>query len=131
MATQRIDANQFAESLINVLKEFAGATEEVIETECESISKESLKKLKEDSPRDTGDYAKHWVRQKNKKGSFFEYTLYNDKWGGRTHVLEKGHAVVPQPKDRGKKTRVEGRPHIKPVEEWSQHELISRIERKL
>ena len=76
MATQRIDANQFAESLINVLKEFAGATEEVIETECESISKESLKKLKEDSPRDTGDYAKHWVRQKNKKGSFFEWRAF-------------------------------------------------------
>ena len=127
----RIDADLFAESLIKVLTDFAGATAETLERECDSVSKEALKKLKEDSPKDTGEYAKGWRRMKNKAGDGFEYTLYNAKWAGRTHLLEKGHVVKPGPKHPGKLTRVKGIEHIKPVEEWAQQELIARIERSL
>jgi len=126
-----IDVEQFADAVISVLHDYVDATQETLETECDAVSKEGVKKLKADSPHDTGDYSKGWTRKKTKSGYGYEYTLYNSKWGGRTHVLEKGHAVRPSPKDPKKKTRVEAREHIKPVEEWSQEELLGRIERKL
>lgn len=126
-----ISAEQFAETVMEVLKDYADVAQETIETEVDAVSREGVKKLKQESPHDSGEYAKGWTRQKSKNGYGYEYTLYNSKWGGRTHVLEKGHAVRPSPKKPGKKTRVEGREHIAPVEEWTQEELVSRIGRKL
>ena len=136
MAWKTIDANLFSKQLIDTMKDFANVESAVLEEECDKVSKEALKMIKEKSPKsnkkqETYTYAQGWKRQKNKANSQFEYTLYNASKPGLTHLLEKGHKVKPDPKQPGKKTFVKGIEHIAPTEEWAASELIKRVESKL
>lgn len=136
MAWKTVDMELFTKQLMDVLKDFANVEAEVLERESDKVSKEAVKLIKKTSPKskkkqDTHTYAEGWTRQKNKRGNLYEYTLYNASKPGLTHLLEKGHAVKPEPEDPDRKKRVEGKPHIKPAEEWASHELISRLEKKL
>lgn len=136
MAWKTIEANVFSKQLIDVLKDFADVEVSVLDEECEKVSKEALKMIKEKSPKshkkqDTRSYAAGWKRMKNKGNSEFEYTLYNASKPGLTHLLEKGHKVKPDPTHPNRKSFVEGIEHIGPTEEWAASELIKRVERKL
>lgn len=131
MATKKIDADTFAETVVDILTKYADATAENVNKATDEVSKESVKKLKSDSPKDSGGYAKGWTRKKDGKKGVTEYTVYNAKWGGRTHVLEKGHVVRPAPKKPGKNTRVKGIEHIAPVEEWASDELLRKVEQSI
>ena len=45
-----------------------------------------------------------------------------------THLLENGHVVINL---YGTYGRTNGKKHIKPVEEWANNEIVSRITREL
>lgn len=70
--------------------------------ECAADCAESLR---EDSPKDSGDYAKGWVKRKTKNGSY----VYNKNKPYLEMPLEHGHLIT-----RGQKKgqRVPAKPHI-------------------
>lgn len=65
-------------------------------------------------------YADSWTKKEWKNSKYYNgYTIHNRKYQ-LTHLLEKGHA-----KRNG--GRVEGRPHIAPVEKMTEKELIEGV----
>lgn len=120
MATINIDqlANQIAEDFEtytdNIIKEIDEAGEQ--------IAKDAVKKLKASSPKRTGKYAKGWRQKKDKiYGQPNNYTIYNKTDYQKTHLLENGYAK----KSGG---RVQGQPHIRPIEEEVIEEFTNAVE---
>ena len=98
----------------------------------DKVSEEAVQRLKATSPRGSktrhpGRYAEGWTYEKR-----LDYNvIYNSTDYQLTHLLEYGHAVEPKPTHPGKKSRVEGISHIKPVEEWANAEFLKETERIL
>lgn len=92
-----------------------------------AVSKEALKQLRNTSPKSPGggEYAKGWSL---KSIGQFETILYNKTKPGLTHLLERGHLIKNQYGEYGRSKAI---PHIKPVEEWANNEVIIEIERRL
>ena len=106
--------NNFANELVNILKEYTDEVEDGLEKEKDKVTREGVKKLKVISPKKTGAYAKSWGRRKIGTARI----IRNAKHYQLTHLLEKGHAKVGG-------GRVEGRPHIRPVEQ----EIVKNYEK--
>lgn len=133
MSYTKIDIDMFAEKVTQILKTYAETTAEQMNEIADSVSKETLQKVRDASPvrkKNGGGYKKGWARKADKSKAVNEYTIYNKTKPQLTHLLEKGHAVKPDP-GPGKKTRVEGRPHIGPAEEWAVQEMVRRTVSKL
>ena len=94
-----------------VLDEYSKELQERVDAAIDMASKDTVKRLKNTSPRDSGDYAKSWTRKKIAGG----YVVYNKKHYRLTHLLENGHALANQFGSLGK--RVPAYPHIKPAEQ--------------
>lgn len=117
-----------SEQLKAVLDDESKHVREVTEQAIKTVSKQAVQRLKTDSPKKSGDYANGWTV---KRADGLESIVYNKTAPGLTHLLENGHAVKPDPKHPGKKVRVNGIKHIKPVERWANAELQAEIERNL
>lgn len=94
----------------------------------EEVAKEGVKTLKSTSPRTKRAGGKHYAngwRQKTEWKRFgASSVVYNATKPGLTHLLENGHA-----KRGGGRTR--SFPHIKPVEEWINREVVTKLVRRL
>lgn len=114
-----------------ILQEYASDVDKAVLKAEDDVAKEAIKKLKATSPKnDSGNskhYADQWKIDAKEKKNYSKTVIYN-RIGGRTHLLEHGHDVVRNGAVVG---HAEGQPHIKPVEEWVQKEMVERIERKL
>lgn len=112
---------------IEIMRELTRYTEEVaqeIEEAADRRAKEAVKTLKETSPRSEKKhkhYADSWAIQKQKSGGTLEITIYNRRKPHLTHLLEYGHLK------RGG-TRVNGIPHIEPVQEKLNREFEADCE---
>ena len=84
------------------------------------IGKEAVSRLRNTSPKKTGDYAKGWAY----KDDGLDSTVYNKTDWQLTHLLERGHAIVNK---KGRYGTVNGIKHIEPVNEWVASELPIRI----
>jgi hypothetical protein len=83
------------------------------------IAKESVEELKAKSPKGaTGEYAQSWDKKRTKDG----IVVYNKT--SLTHLLEYGHAK----KNGG---RVQGQPHIRPVEEKAVEQFTELVEKAI
>ena len=134
MANVKVTPDNFADAVVKALKDYANVTAQSVNEASDSVSKEAVKMLKAKSPRKkggNGEYAKGWSRKADKKGATNSYTLYNKNKPQLTHLLEKGHAVKPDPKHPNRKKRVEGIEHIGPVDDWVAVEMLRRGEKKL
>lgn len=128
MSTTEID--KFAAELVETLKDFHNATDEVVADAVKKTAKDAVKKLKSTSPTLTGDYAKSWTMKKNPKflGRYkHSQVVYAGNGEYRlAHLLEKGHAIK-----RG--GRVIGSApaniHIGPVDDAAEAELTDAITR--
>lgn len=89
------------------------------------VSKESVQKLRNTSPKKTGDYAKGWA---TKKEGDLEIIVHNKTAYQLTHLLENGHVVRNK---KGTYGRTSGTKHIAPVEEWASDALPEEIMREL
>lgn len=117
--------------LLNLLKDYEEEVEKIADEDMKRVAKETVQELKETSPNDKGDYSRAWTYKKTSGAlKSVGYTVYNKK-SGLTHLLENGHNVRPAPTHEGKKSRVEGIPHIKPAEERAKAKLIKMIESDL
>lgn len=112
-----------------ILTQFNKGVKDTTNEAITSVSKESVQKLKNTSPRQTGDYAKSWHVKKQKNGNGIEGAVVHNKDHYRlTHLLENGHVIRNK---KGTYGRTRGIKHIAPVEEWANGELVEVIERNI
>jgi len=118
-----ISVDQLATEIAKGLAEYTQDVVEGIDKASNKIASNAVKKLKADSPKDSGEYAKGWTKKTEKKyGETNSHVIYNKNKPQLTHLLEHGHAK------RGG-GRVEGKPHIRPVEEQVIQEFSAEVER--
>lgn len=118
-----ISIDQLANEIAKGLQEYSSDVIDGIDEASEKISKNAVKKLKQDSPKNTKKYSKGWaVKTEKKYGETNSHIIYNKNKPGLTHLLEYGHAK------RGG-GRVEGKSHIRPVEEQVINEFTAEVEK--
>jgi len=118
-----ISVDQLANEIAKGLAEYTKDIIEGIDEASERIAKNAVKELKAESPKKTGEYAKGWVKKTEKKfGETNSHIIYNKNKPGLTHLLEHGHAK------RGG-GRVQGKPHIRPVEDQVINEFTAEVEK--
>lgn len=119
-----IDIN-LEEDLGRILDEYMDDVEETASKVINQVAKEAAQKLKDASPKKTGKYADGW---KVKKGKKLNAVVYNATRPGLTHLLEESHPIRNQ---YGTWGRSIAQPHIAPVREWAEEEVVKRIEEAL
>ena len=127
---KKIKIDDLTNEVTKTLKEFAGATDEIVEKAVTETSKKALKKLKNANPPGSGqyqswkDYNKGWkiTQTKTDKRYNKKATIHNADKYNLAHLLEKGHALVS-----GGRTRAF--PHIAPVEQEAEEELMENIKK--
>jgi hypothetical protein len=118
-----ISVDQLANEIAKGLAEYTKDIIEGIDDASERIVKNAVKELKAESPKKTGEYAKGWAKKTEKKfGETNSHIIYNKNKPGLAHLLEYGHAK------RGG-GRVQGKSHIRPVEEQVINEFTAEVEK--
>lgn len=123
-ANGQISINGLTDAIMKELLQYAEVTTENVKEGTKKVTKEAVKELKATSPKQTGDYAKSWKsKTKSENSHSINTVIYaGDGQYRLTHLLEKGHAK----RDGG---RVEGQPHIAPVEKLCIDKLMEEIKK--
>ena len=112
------------------LEEYNGEVIQAMEKVTVEVAKDSVAKLKADSPKgSTGKYAKGWTYTLEKGRIRTGATIHGKKGTyNLAHLLEFGHAIVG-----GGRTKESTRaiPHVEPVEKWAIEEFQQRLIREL
>ena len=112
-----------------ILDGYEDRVREVTESCINNVSKESVQKLRNTSPKRTGSYARGWTAKKVRSDrNVVDVVVHNKTNYQLTHLLENGHMIRNA---KGTYGRVNGIKHIAPVEEWANSELPEEIERDL
>ena len=123
MAVVHSSKMNFAEVVQDMLeKQYYPNVVETTTDVIDEVSKEAVKKLKQDSPKGAkGKYAKGWTRKVETGRLTVGATVYGKHGTYQlAHLLENGHAK----RGGGRTAPIV---HIKPVEEWA----ISEVEKKI
>lgn len=106
-----IDVDKLADELAAGLSEYSEEVTQKIKKTVDTVAKDTVKELKNTSPRRTGDYAKDWTTKTGYEDRRTKRkTVYNKSHYQLTHLLEFGHA-----KRNG--GRVDAQSHIKAAEQ--------------
>lgn len=118
---QKVDIGKIDSAIMKALNKYGDDIQENLGAITKSVAQGGARTLQEKSGSlFKGDnYRKGWKVQLNQTRFGTSATIYNQR-PGLPHLLEKGHA-----KRNG--GRVEGRPHIEPVEK----ELIEKYEKEI
>lgn len=128
MASRKVTLENLDKAIAEILNEYQGdvvdnineITAVVTKKGAQAVKNESLSKFNNvNLPR--GRYGSGWTSQVETGRFSAQGTIYNSKYPGLPHLLENGHA-----KRNG--GRVEGTPHIQPIEEKITQEYIRKIE---
>lgn len=121
MANKNIKLSELALTIEKELADYSEDVTENLKKEVRAVAKDAVAKLKATSPRDTGEYASGWKsRVEYESADDIRVRIYNSKKPQLTHVLENGHA-----KTNG--GRVDGIPHIGPVEKEVRDKLDAKV----
>lgn len=124
MSNKKVSVDDFMASCGLIFDQYKDSIEEIMTDEIDSASKEALKKLKSDSPRQSGEFAKSWKRKVTGKDTPRpSATLYNDKYQ-LVHLLEYGHINVLW---GHRITTTEGKHFVAPINDWVQSEFERRL----
>lgn len=116
--------------LEKILDEFGKEAEKDVYQAFEQVGKETVNKLKQSSPKKSGDYAKGWrFKWIKERGKVIEGVVHNSTHYQLTHLLENGHDVYNY--EGGSYGRTRGIKHIQPADDWAQNELDEEIRRRL
>lgn len=86
------------------------------------VAKECAAEIRRTSPRNRPEYYKHWTYKALRgAGKSITYVVYNRKYPGLTHLLEKGHTTI-----KGGTTKAI--PHIGPAEQKYNQIYLERME---
>lgn len=127
MSGIRIDS--LGKEIAKMMEEYASEVAADIKAEARAVAKETVKELKKTSPDGSGSRKGHykdgWASKVETENAVsIGIRIYNKKKPGLTHLLEKGHAK------RGG-GRVEGIPHIGPVEKQAVKDYEKRLKGRL
>lgn len=114
-------ANSVTAQMKELLDEINKDIERSAKTNIQTVAKESAQKLRNSSPKRTGEYAQGWGV---KRLGELDVVTYNKSKPGLTHLLENGHIIRNK---KGVFGRAPAHKHIKPIEEWAIEELPRRI----
>lgn len=123
----KINIDKLANELLKELETYRNVTVELMEGVVKETAKETVRQLKNTSPKDSGEYAKSWrsKRDNTLKGKWaFSMVVYNKDHYQLTHLLEHGHAKVGG-------GRVAGIEHIEPAERLAERVLEETLIDKL
>lgn len=125
MAVVNSSKFNFKEDVDHVLSGLYHITVEAMQESIQEVAKESARKLRQESPKRQGQYAKGWAYKMDQKRLTIGATVYGkDGTYQLAHLLEHGHA-----KRGGGRTK--SIVHIKPVEEWAIDEVYDRMITKM
>lgn len=131
-------SNQFVVQMQQILDDYSKEVKRVMNNAADKVAKESLRKLRSDSPKKTGDYAKGWTIKRERGASGVNTLIIHNKTDYQlAHLLERPHEIVNR--DHQGRIRSYGstgpghgqKVHIEPVERWANEELPLEIEREL
>lgn len=116
-----VSVDNLANAILEELENYNQDVTDSLKVEVKKVSKECLSDIKNNSPKNTGDYKKGW----RLKTAYEDYgdiriIVHNKTDYQLTHLLEAGHA-----KSSG--GRVEGIPHIQPAEEKAAEKLMKKV----
>ena len=126
--SKTIKPDQLAKEIEQALADYAGVTEEACEKGVSETANDAVKALRSAHPAGSGQYGswdkynRGWkvMQTKTDKRYHRKATIHNATDYQLTHLLEKGHAKI-----NGGRTRAF--PHIAPVAEKCEDELIQNI----
>lgn len=128
MASDRVNVDRLAETIMHDLEVYAQNTIEDVEYAVNQTAKLAREELQETSPvGPTGEYSKSWaVRRHPYAGKDYHSKVVYAKrpQHGKTHLLEKGHEAVDG-------SFVAARPHIARVEEKAQRWMYDLLAGRL
>lgn len=125
MANNSIRPEQLAAAVMEGLKEYADLATGDMKKAVKKAGTSVRKDIKQNAPRDTGDYAKSWAVKTDKEtANSLQLIVHSKNRYQLAHLLEHGHAK------RGG-GRVAGKAHIAPAEEKAARQLAEEIERSL
>lgn len=119
-----VSINNLNSAIKSVLDEYQEEVTEKVKEVLPKVGKDTVKELKQTSPKKSGKYAKGWKTQVEEGRLGSVVTVYNSDRYQLTHLLEKGHAS----RDGG---RVSGIPHIRPAEEHAIKNVVDEIKRSI
>ena len=119
----KIGIDRLAEELGDLLDDYAEEVAEAVKDSAKARAAQVKKDIKQNSPKDTGEYAKGWAFKTIKDDKeVICAVVYNKKKPQLAHLLEFGHA-----KQNG--GRVEGYPHIGPAEQKAVKAFVDDIKK--
>lgn len=125
MSHKQVYVGNFAEAVAVELAAYSDEVTEAVKAECNDVADDCLREIKANSPVQTGKYKKAWrkkVEFENQED--IRIRVFNAKYPGLTHLLEKGHAKAGG-------GRVEGIPHIQPAEQRAAERLVDKVKVKI
>lgn len=121
-----------------IFEDYTKEVKRAMNNSADVVAKEGLQKLRNGSPRKTGDYARGWaIKRARGTSGINTVTLYNKTEYSLTHLLENPHEIVNRDHQGNLRSYGETSPghgqhvHIKPVADWANEELPREIEREL
>lgn len=132
---KRIGAVDLSKEINEILSKYGDEVYTVMESSIDEVAegaKDKLRAVNHFKNNASGGYAESWVNEKlSGKPLTVSRAVHNEKHYRLTHLLEKGH-VVRNGTGRNKgKQRTDAFPHIAPVNQWANKELVQLVERKL
>lgn len=125
----KIKVDNLTSAIMRELDNYVGVTDEAVDKGVSETAKAAVKKLQSAHPAGSGQYGswdksynKGWTVTKTKRDK--KATIHNKTDYQLTHLLEKGHAKV-----NGGRTRAF--PHIAPVEQECEEELMNNIKKHI
>lgn len=118
-----ISIDKLAKEIADALSEYSREVVEKVDASSEKAGKDAVKRLKQTSPKDTGEYAKSWTMKTDRLfGQPSKRIIHVKAPHYRlAHLLEFGHAKVGG-------GRVEGRPHIRTAEQEVIEQFTKEVE---
>lgn len=114
--------DQLAQGIQKELGIYSDTVTAAVKQQIDAAATETVKELRDTSPKNTGDYAKDWAQKTGYESTRTKRnTIYNKKHYQLTHLLENGHA------NRGG-GRTDGEAHIAPIEKSMIEKLQKGIE---
>jgi len=120
-----IKAEKPADEIRRQLRDYSDEVKATVTETAKDVAEKAAERLREESPKRTGKYRKHWTVSMDRNGVIVHQS---GKSYRLTHLLEKGHALRRGGRKIGESPSY---PHIEKVEKETVDEFVSRIERKI